>query len=126
MKAVLLAVGLGLVAGAALADPVVGVWQTEVDEGAYAHVTMAPCGAKICGTLTRTFNADGEYRSPNLGKALVWDMVPGGDGSYGEGKVWQPSSGKVYRSKMQLQGSRLKVSGCVGPFCRGQVWSRLR
>ena len=33
-------------AGAALAaDPVEGVWKTEVDAGAYAHIAIKPCGA---------------------------------------------------------------------------------
>jgi len=124
MKILAIAAAFALSATAALADPVEGVWQTEVDDGAYAHVAIAPCGAKICGTITRTFNAGGEYASPNLGKPIVWDMEPKGEGSYGNGKIWQPSSGKIYRSKMALSGDTLKVSGCVGPICKGQTWSR--
>ncbi len=42
-------------------DAALGVWQTEVDDGAYAHITIAPCGAAVCGVISRTFNADGEY-----------------------------------------------------------------
>ncbi len=121
----LLAVGLS---AAASADPAEGVWKTEVDDGAYAHVTIAPCGDKLCGVISRTFNASGEYQSENLGKKLVWDMVPGGDGSYGSGKIWQPSTGKIYRSKMSLSGDVLRVSGCVlgGLICKKQTWQRVR
>ncbi|MEL5877511.1 DUF2147 domain-containing protein [Cereibacter sphaeroides] len=126
MRLGILAACLALAAGAALADPVEGVWQTEPDEGAFAHVTMAPCGPKICGTIGRTFRAGAEYVSPNRGKTIVWDMVPEGRGRYGEGRIWQPSTGKIYRSKMALEGDRLKVSGCIGPFCRSQTWVRVK
>ncbi|MEC8575633.1 MAG: DUF2147 domain-containing protein, partial [Pseudomonadota bacterium] len=61
------AVALGL-AAAASADPVLGTWKTQPDDGSYAHVTMAPCGAAVCGKISRTFNAEGEYKSPNIGK----------------------------------------------------------
>lgn len=124
MRILAFAAAIALSATAALADPVEGVWQTEVDDGAYAHVAIAPCGAKLCGTIARTFNAGGEYASPNIGKPIVWDMVAKGDGAYGEGKIWQPSTDKIYRSKMALSGDVLKVSGCVGPICKGQTWSR--
>jgi uncharacterized protein (DUF2147 family) len=126
MKTLLTAAALCLAATAALADPVEGIWQTQVDDGAYAYVKIAPCGAKICGTIARTFNSEGEYASANIGKQLVWDMVPEGDGKYGDGKIWQPSTDKVYRSKMDLSGDRLKVSGCVGPICKKQTWARIQ
>ncbi len=117
---------LGL-AGAALADPVEGTWKTQVDDGSYAHIRMAPCGSAICGTIARTFNADGEYKSPNIGKTLVIDMVPNGDGSYA-GKVWRPSNDKIYIGKMQLNGNALALRGCVagGLLCSKQTWNRVQ
>ncbi len=127
MKTILTAAALCVAAAsAAFADPVHGVWKTQVDDGAYAHVTMAPCGASICGVISRTFNSTGEYKSANLGKKLVWDMQPRGSGSYKNGKIWQPSTEKVYKSKMALSGNTLKVSGCVGPICKKQTWSRVK
>jgi uncharacterized protein (DUF2147 family) len=126
MKTWITAAALGLaMAGAAMADPVLGTWKTQVDDGAYAHVKMAKCGQKICGTIAKTFNNSGEYKSANLGKKLVWDMTPGGDGYYKSGKIWQPSTDKTYKSKMTLSGSSLKVSGCVGPICKKQTWTRV-
>ena len=47
---------LGL-AGAAQADPALGIWQTQVDDGSYAHIKMVPCGNAVCGTIDRTFNS---------------------------------------------------------------------
>ncbi|MCB4379346.1 DUF2147 domain-containing protein [uncultured Tateyamaria sp.] len=112
-------------AGAAMADPVLGTWKTEVDDGAYAHIAMSTCGAKICGTIAKAFDASGPIASENVGKQLVWDMEPQGGGSYASGKIWQPSTGKVFKSKMALSGNSLNVSGCVGPFCKKQTWSRV-
>jgi len=126
MRKALLTIALTFAATTAMADPVEGVWKTQVDDGAYAYVTMKPCGGAICGTISRTFNDTGEYKSANIGKNLVWDMKPAGSGNYGDGKIWQPSTNKVYKSKMALSGNTLKVSGCVGPICKKQTWSRVK
>jgi uncharacterized protein (DUF2147 family) len=123
-----LAFGLigGLAAPAMAADPVLGIWQTEVDDGAYAHVKMAPCGDKICGHIARTFKDSGEYKSPNIGLKLVWDMDAAGGGKYQNGKIFQPSTGKTFKSKLAMNGNVLKVSGCVGPICKKQTWARVK
>lgn len=126
MKALVLAAVAGMAwAGVAQADPVEGIWKTQVDDGAYAHVSIAPCGAKLCGVISRTFNSGGEYKSPNIGKQLVWDMEAKGKGAYRNGKIWQPSKDKVYSSKMDMSGDVLKVKGCIGPICKKQTWSRV-
>ncbi len=119
--------GLMVRAGAALADPVEGIWKTEPDDGSYALVSMKPCGPNLCGTIARTFNETGEYKSPNLGKTLVIDMAPQGGGAY-QGKVWRPSNNKVYMGKMQQNGNALQLSGCVagGLLCSKQTWNRVQ
>ena len=111
----------------AAADPVEGVWKTQTDDGAYAYVGMKPCGARICGTIDRTFDSGGEFRSPYLGRTLVIDMAPQGNGKY-EGKVWRPSNNKIYMGKMQHNGHSLQLSGCVagGSLCSNQTWNRVR
>lgn len=123
ITAALFAAGL---AGAALADPAVGTWKTQVDDGAYAHVKMTPCGGAVCGKIARTFNDSGEYKSKNLGKTLVIDMKTVGGGKY-KGKVWRPSNDKIYIGKMAVSGNTLKLSGCVagGLICSKQTWQRL-
>lgn len=108
------------------ADPAEGTWKTQVDDGAYAHVTIAACGEALCGTIARTFNGAGEYNSENKGKPILWDMQAAGSGQYSKGKIWQPSTGKIFNSKMSLSGSSLKVSGCVGPICKKQTWTRVK
>lgn len=127
MKKAILAAAMTVVMAmpAFAADPVEGVWKTQVDDGAYAHVKIAACGAALCGTIARTFNNSGEYNSENKGKPIVWDMQISGNGAYKKGKIWQPSTGKIFNSKMALSGSTLKVSGCVGPICKKQTWTRV-
>lgn len=108
-------------------DAVQGLWQTQSDEGSYAHVQIAPCGAGFCGTIQRTFNAQGEFQSPNGGKQILREMVPQGGGKY-EGKVWRPSNNKIYSGKLELSGNSLQMAGCVagGLICSRQTWTRVR
>jgi uncharacterized protein (DUF2147 family) len=121
------AAAIVMVAGAAFADPVEGTWQTQPDDGAYAQVLIAPCGANFCGKITRTFKNGAEYKSPNIGKTLVIDMAPKGAGKY-EGKVWRPSNNKIYSGKIALSGKSLNLAGCVagGLLCSKQTWSRVK
>ena len=127
MKSLKLAAAFTLAfAGQAMADPAEGLWKTQTDDGAYAHVKMTKCGPAICGTISRTFNASGEYKSPNLGKQIVRSMMPLGGGKY-EGKVWRPSNDKIYYGKIDLGGKSLKLAGCIagGLLCSKQTWTRL-
>lgn len=124
----LLAAALAVLATTAAADPVEGVWQTQPDDGYFAHVEMVPCGAAICGTIVRAYDATGaEYASPNIGRQIVIDMVPQGDGEYA-GEVWRPSNDKIYIGNMTLSGDNLRLRGCVmgGLICSGQDWVRVQ
>lgn len=118
-------------AGAALAgDPVEGVWKTKPDDnGNFGHIQIAPCGAAFCGTLIQSFDGSGaKMESENVGKQIVWDMVPSGDGYYDNGKVWAPDRDKTYNAHMTLSGTSLAVAGCVlgGLICRDLVWTRVK
>jgi uncharacterized protein (DUF2147 family) len=114
-------------AGMAAADPVFGNWRTAPDDnGNTGLIQVQACGAKICGTLVKAYDGAGaEMASPNVGKRIIWDMEPKGDGAYGNGKVWSPDRDKTYNSKMQLSGDSLAISGCVLMVCRdGGTWTR--
>ncbi|MEM8979619.1 MAG: DUF2147 domain-containing protein [Pseudomonadota bacterium] len=114
---------LALSGAAFAADPVAGVWKSEPsDEGAYIEVTIAECGPQVCGTISKVVNGDASI----TGNRIIWDMDPKGKGKYRGGKVWAPDTDKTYRSKLDLSGNSLKVSGCVGPICRGQTWTRIK
>ena len=115
-------------AGPAMADPVFGNWRTAPnDNGNTGMIKIAACGSKICGTLVKAFDGSGkEVSSPNVGKKIIWDMVADGGGAYDSGKVWSPDRDKTYKSKMQLNGNSLAISGCVLLICRdGGTWTRV-
>lgn len=128
MKKAMLGLALALAPTLALADPVHGMWKTEVDDGSYALVEMATCsGGKTCGWIRRTFDANGEYQSENIGKVLVINMENTGGGAY-KGSVWRPANDKTYIGKMELLGNTLSLSGCVvgGLLCKAQSWTRVQ
>lgn len=128
MKLYALAAAAVLCATAASADPIHGVWKTQPgDDGNYAHVTMSACGGAVCGTLGKAYDSSGKsIPSDKVGKRMVWDMQANGGGKYSGGKIWAPDRDKTYKSKMALSGDALKVSGCVGPICRSQTWTRVQ
>jgi len=127
-KLLIAAVALLVAAPAFAADPVWGIWKTEVDDGAYAYVEMKGCnGGKTCGWEIRSFHDNGEeYQSEFIGTVLVIDMENKGGGAY-KGSVFRPSNGKTYIGKMELNGNSLQLDGCVlgGLFCAGQIWTRV-
>ncbi|MCB6178632.1 DUF2147 domain-containing protein [Rhodobacter sp. Har01] len=128
MKTMMLAAALAVLGAAAAADPLEGVWQTELDEERYAHVTISPCATAYCGTITQSFDAAGTpVKSDNVGKKIVIDMIPQGDGNY-EGSVFRPSNGKTYYGTIELSGNKLKLRGCVagGLICAKQNWARVK
>lgn len=127
MKQYILAAAFALSAGAAAADPIEGVWQTQPDEGSFAHVTIAPCGGAFCGTITRTFKDRAEYASPNVGRQIVIDMAPQGGGNY-QGRVWRPANDRIYAGKASVSGNQMSLAGCVagGLLCKSQNWVKVQ
>ncbi len=129
MKKLMLATAaLIAMAGAAQADPLEGMWKTVADDnGNSGLIQVVPCGNALCGTLVKAYGPDGaEIASPNIGRQLIWDTVPAGDGVY-EGRVYSPDRDAEYASKLVLTGDSLSVSGCRFGFCReGGVWQRVQ
>ena len=124
----LLAAAFALVAAAAAADPLEGLWRTAPDDnGNSGLIRVAPCGDALCGVLIRAFGPDGaEIASPNLGRQLIWDTRPHEGNEY-RGRVYSPDRDQEYNSRLRLDGDRLSVSGCVLGICReGGVWSRVQ
>lgn len=132
MKKLVLSLALSMgVSGMASADPLVGTWLAAPPDAEGAlHVTIAPCGSAFCGTIAKAIDKDGA-ESPDyehLGKKMIWDMQPDGDGAYSGGKIWAPDTDKTYGSKMNIKGDVLVVKGCVagGLVCReGGRWKRV-
>ena len=137
--AVALAASLSVHAHAA-PGPVLGDWLTE---GGGAKVRIAACpgqAQRLCGTLVwlkqpngadgapirDTANPDASQRARSLvGIAMVRDFKSDGVGRWGDGRIYDPNSGKTYRSRMRLNpDGTLKVDGCVLVICVGQIWTR--
>lgn len=81
---------------------------------------------KFCGIVESTYRGGAAYTAPNIGKQLVIDMAPQGNGRY-EGKVWRPSNDEAYLEKIFLGDDAMKLSGCVagGLICSKQTWQRV-
>ena len=129
MKVFAFAAGLTMMAGAAGADPVEGIWQTKKDDnGNFGFVEIKPCGPAFCGKLVKAFDGAGkEIDSPNIGRAIVSDMVAYADGLYDDGTIYSPDRDKTYNGDMTLAGDSLKVRGCVIGICRdGGTWKRVK
>ena len=127
MKRIMLALGaLMISAGAAMADPLEGLWRTARDDnGNSGLIQVAPCGDALCGTLIRAYDANGnEMASDNVGRLIISETRPRGNGEY-RGKVYSPDRDQTYNSRLMLSGDTISVSGCVLGICRdGGTWSR--
>lgn len=115
-----------LTATAALADPVEGRWRTQPDDNGHTGIVqITACGNHFCGTLVEAHDASGnQMESQNVGRHVIWDMEPRGDGAYRDGQIWSPDRDQTYSSRMDLAGNRLTVAGCVLIICREQTWTR--
>ena len=129
MKTMLIAAALAVLGTSAFADPVEGLWQTKKDDnGNFGHVEIKPCGPAFCGVLVKAFDGAGkEIASDNIGRKIVWDMVPYADGLYDDGKIYSPDRDKEDNGDMTLAGNNLSVRGCVLGICRdGGTWKRVK
>jgi uncharacterized protein (DUF2147 family) len=114
--------------------PIAGRWFTP---GREAVVAVAPCGPLWCGRIAQVLkprpggppidilNPDPALR----GRPMVGVPVLSGfhveDGRW-RGRVYDPESGRTYRSEVSRAGASLIVKGCWGPFCRSQTWEAAR
>ena len=112
------------------ADELRGTFRTESGKtGGVLHVVFEACDEdpeKICGVIESAYDRTDTVREdfPHLGKPVIWGMEHAGSGRYTGGQLWQPEAGKVLRAELLHRGDILRVSGCVGPICRSEVWVR--
>lgn len=120
-----------LVLTAASPAPIAGRWVTA--EGK-AVVEIAPCGPAQCGRIVRVLkprpggpavdmkNPDpAQRRRPIEGITILTGFRP--EAGRWRGRIYDPESGRTYRSELTRAGGMLTVKGCFGPFCRSQQWT---
>ena len=138
-RRIAVAAGAVALAGAALAAapvpaPIAGHWVTEQGK---ALVEVGACGARTCGRIIRVLrpdpgapttdvlNPDRALRTrPIVGLVFLTGFAP--DGDRWRGRIYDPQSGRSYRSELIRSAAALKVRGCIGPFCRTQTWTEAR
>ena len=107
------------------ADKIVGVyWSPKKD----AKIEIFKKGAKYFGKSIWIESPGKDLKNPNpslrkrdlLGTELFTNFIYK-DGSYEEGKIYDPESGKTYDCKMSLDGKRLKVRGYIGISLLGRT-----
>lgn len=117
------------------AEPITGQWLTV---GGKAIVTIAPCGAGVCGRVTKVLkpNPNGpttDLRNPDTSKRtrpiegmqILANFKDGGKDW--RGTIYSPEAGKEYKSfLMRKPDGSLQVKGCVSFFCQTQVWQPVR
>lgn len=136
IKYALLGAALTVTTPAFAADSISGQWVTQ-DKDAIVKITQ--CGATFCGRIHKYLvtppngvdqrddnNPNKQLRNRKLlGMAILTDFKP--DGKIWRGRVYDPKAGKTYRSEVSLVSpTKLKMKGCVGPFCRSQTWTKAR
>lgn len=129
-------IGLAAMVPAALAaEPITGRWVTAEKD---AVVVIAPCGKALCGTIERFLvpppqgNDQRDINNPDAAKRkrklLATTPILSAftqDSDRWRGQIYDPKSGKTYRSIVRRKGPNLlEVKGCIGPFCQTQVWRR--
>jgi uncharacterized protein (DUF2147 family) len=110
--------------------PEQGLWRTA--DGS-AHVEIAPCGGKLCGTIRRLRDrAVRDVHNPNpvaRTRLLVGTMVIQGvardGGGWSGGRLYVTRTGRSYPARLRLEGRDLVVEGCRFGICRGERWTRI-
>ncbi len=87
--------------------------------GTIVHRYMKPGDPERCTTCPGKFKD-----KPIQGLQFIWGLKDLGDGSWGDGKLIDPKTGKIYHLKMAVKNDQLHVRGYIGvPLLgRTQVW----
>lgn len=128
--------------GAATGDPLTGLWMIRDERTGEprALVRITERGDEYQGTIEkglRGLNAESPYcdkcegerrGKPLLGMIILSGVKKKGDG-YGDGRILDPDSGKVYDCRLTLQkgGRQLQVRGFIGTPLLGETrtWYRV-
>ena len=120
-------------------DLVKGIW---VSDSKDAKVEIYKAGEKYFGKIVwaqnmyeadgKTSKKDSKNSNEQLQGRTILNMIilsgfTYGDGEWSGGEIYDPKSGKTYKSKMKLKGNSLEVRGYVGSpmFGKTTTWTRV-
>ncbi len=126
-----------MIAGAAQAADVTGLWRTP-EQGGVIEIT--PCGDSVCGKITASKplvehpdlrdikNGNPALRTRMLKGLVVLQGFHHTGEAWTGGQLYDPSNGGTYKGELRLSApDKLQVTGCVvAPLCKTQVWSRVK
>jgi uncharacterized protein (DUF2147 family) len=121
-------------------NDILGKWKTIDDNTNEARsvVELVERGGKFYGKVVIIFPKPGEdpdpvcdkcdendlrFRKKIIGMEIIRHLQKDGP-EYSGGDILDPENGKVYRSRIWVEGNELKVRGYWGPFFRTQTWLR--
>ena len=118
---------------------VMGKWKT-VDESTGEEKSIIEIferNGKVYGKIVKIFTPedpdpkcdrcpeeDPRYNKKIIGMEIIKDMQIG-DNEYSQGTILDPQDGKIYRCKLWIEDTGLKVRGYWGPFYRTQTWKKV-
>jgi uncharacterized protein (DUF2147 family) len=125
-----------LAAGVGSTADVEGYWITA---DRTAVVRVGPCGADVCGTVTRVLargskvpstdvnNPQPSLRSrPLVGLQVLSEFALRGS-DWVDGRAYDPETGRSYKARLTPNpDGTLTVTGCVLFICQSQRWTRMR
>ncbi|MDX2234345.1 MAG: DUF2147 domain-containing protein [Hyphomonadaceae bacterium] len=133
MMAIAVASAMVPMTAAAAPAKAFGVWVTGDGGG---RIEIAPCGDSACGRIvgggdpagpvaTDVKNPDRALRSRPLVGLQILDGFTRSAAGWVNGRIYDPNSGRTYRSELLPRADgTLELKGCVGPFCRSEIWRR--
>jgi uncharacterized protein (DUF2147 family) len=128
-----LALGLATMGGPAMgaAPALTGTWRTASGN---LEVKVAPCGAKLCGTVAKVLSNQSMAHSgapmttaPATGLKILDGLEAKSDGAWA-GKIYNRENGKTYDCRITLPAAdrmELRAYVVLPLFGQTQVWKRV-
>mgnify|MGYP003552870430 CR=1 FL=1 len=117
---------------------IVGRWKTVDDESGEVKsiVEILEQKGTYYGRIVKIFSLehpdhkskkcpleDDRYGKKVLGMEIIKGLKKSGN-EYSDGDILDPEVGRIYKCKLWIEGSDLKVRGYWGPFYRTQTWKK--
>lgn len=135
-----LLIAITIAGNLAIAQAVTGKWKTVDDNSGDPRsiVEINDVNGKLFGKIIKLFPkptedpdpvcnkcdpSDPRFNKKVIGMEIIRNLISEGV-EYTGGDILDPENGKVYRSKIWVEGKDLKVRGYWGPFFRTQTWLR--